>query len=89
MRITLPLSLPGVLAGATLTFAIAIGAYATVRVLGEGRIQTLSTLVYDRIVTSFDWGGGAAIAVVLLVLGFVGLGALGGITRLTRDRMHR
>ena len=67
-RVTLPLIRPGLISGFMLTFAISLGAYATAAVLGGGRVQTLATLVRDRMVVSLEWGQAAAIAVVLLVV---------------------
>ncbi|MBB4910513.1 ABC transporter permease [Actinophytocola algeriensis] len=70
-RITLPLILPGLIAGFMLTFAISLGAYAAAAVLGGGRVQTLATLVRDRMVVSLEWGQAAAISVVILAVGTV------------------
>lgn len=70
-RITFPLILPGLIAGFMLTFAISLGAYAAAAVLGGGRVQTLATLVRDRMVVSLEWGQAAAISVVILVVGTV------------------
>ena len=70
-RITFPLILPGLIAGFTLTFAISLGAYAAAAVLGGGRVQTLATLVRDRMVVSLEWGQAAAISVVILAVGTV------------------
>lgn len=67
-QVTLPLIRPGLISGFMLTFAISLGAYATAAVLGGGRVQTLATLVRDRMVVSLEWGQAAAIAAVLLVV---------------------
>jgi putative spermidine/putrescine transport system permease protein len=68
-RVTFPLSLPGVMGGLILVFAICLGAYATPAVLGGGRVQTLATLVQQALVITGDWAQGAAVAVVILGLG--------------------
>lgn len=68
-RVTVPLIAPGLISGFMLTFAISIGAYATVAVLGGGSLQTLATLVQERMVTSLEWGQAAAVAVVILFIG--------------------
>ncbi|MFI6285070.1 ABC transporter permease [Streptomyces sp. NPDC051018] len=75
-RITLPLIRPGLVAGFMLTFAISLGAYAAAAVLGGGRVQTLATLVRDRMVVSLEWGQAAAVSVVILVVGAVTVSAL-------------
>jgi putative spermidine/putrescine transport system permease protein len=67
-RITLPLIRPGLISGFILTFAISLGAYATAAVLGGGRVQTLATLVRQRMMVSLEWGQAAAVAVVILVI---------------------
>jgi putative spermidine/putrescine transport system permease protein len=70
-RVTLPLIRPGLIAGFILTFAISLGAYAAAAVLGGGRVQTLATLVRERMVVSLEWGQAAAISVVILAIGAV------------------
>ncbi len=71
LRITLPLIRPGLIAGFMLTFAISLGAYAAASVLGGGRVQTLATLVRERMVVSLEWGQASAISVVILAIGAV------------------
>ncbi|NHU44313.1 ABC transporter permease [Rhodococcus sp. A14] len=75
-RITLPLIRPGLIAGFMLTFAISLGAYATAAILGGGRVQTLATLIRERMVISLEWGQAAAIAVVLFAVGVTTVSAL-------------
>jgi putative spermidine/putrescine transport system permease protein len=81
MKVTLPLSRSGVIAGVVLVFAICLGAFATPHILGGGRVQTLATLVRDRMVTTLDWGQAAAIAIVILVLGLAVISSLMWIAR--------
>ncbi|MEV5776817.1 ABC transporter permease [Streptomyces antimycoticus] len=75
-RITLPLIRPGLISGFMLTFAISLGAYASAAVLGGGRVQTLATLVRDRMVISLEWGQAAAVAVVILTVSAATVSAL-------------
>lgn len=75
-RITLPLIRPGLISGFMLTFAISLGAYATPAVLGGGRVETLATLVRNRMVVSLEWGQAAAVAVVILVVSTATVAAL-------------
>jgi putative spermidine/putrescine transport system permease protein len=65
--ITLPLSMPGVRAGALLVFALSMSAYAIPGVLGGQRNKFLSTLVYQQSVSLYNWPAGAALAVLLLL----------------------
>lgn len=86
MKVTLPLSKSGVLAGVILVFAICLGAFATPHILGGGRVQTLSTLVRDRMVTTLDWGQASAVAIVILVLGLAVVSSLMWIARSRASR---
>lgn len=66
--ITLPLSLPGIFAGSLLVFSLSIAAYVTPELLGGPSLLVLSTMVYQQIMVVLDWGFGAAIAAILLLV---------------------
>jgi putative spermidine/putrescine transport system permease protein len=65
-RIFLPLSLPGVLAGATLVFVLSLGFYITPELLGGGRTIMVSMLVSRNVELYNQWGAASAVAVLLL-----------------------
>ena len=66
-RVFLPLSLPGVLAGATLVFVLSLGFYITPELLGGGRAIMVSMLVSRNVELYDQWGAASAVGVVLLV----------------------
>ena len=66
-RIFLPLSLPGVLAGSTLVFVLALGFYITPELLGGGRTIMISMLVSRNVELYDQWGAASAVGMVLLV----------------------
>ncbi len=68
LTVTLPLSLPGLAAGSLIVFSLAMSAYVTPAVLSGGRLKVVPMLIYEQYVSVFDWGFGAAMAVVLLAL---------------------
>jgi len=69
LEVTLPLSLPGIVAGCLLVFALAISAYVTPILMGGFEIITLPILIYQQISgTSFNLGFAGALAMVLLVV---------------------
>lgn len=74
-RIIIPVSVPGLLTGTLLVFALALTAFATPLLLGGGRTPLLTTLIYSYAFTTFDWAAAAAVGLVLMVLalGFVAL----------------
>jgi putative spermidine/putrescine transport system permease protein len=75
LQVTLPLSLPGILAGSLLVFALAISAYVTPIIIGNYTVQTLPMLVYQQISSSFNLSFAAALGLVLLVVALVLVGA--------------
>ena len=69
LEVTLPLSLPGIVAGSLLVFALSISAYVTPILMGGFEIITLPILIYQQIGgTSFNLGFAGALAVVLLAV---------------------
>lgn len=67
-RITLPLSLPGVLTGFLLTFSSTLSAYAAPRVLGGRTSQTTATMIYEYMFYLLDWPFAATIALIVIVI---------------------
>lgn len=67
-RVTLPLTLPGVAAGAVFVFVLSIGNFVTPALLGGGRFQMIGNVVYDQFLTANDWPFGAALGLVLIVV---------------------
>jgi putative spermidine/putrescine transport system permease protein len=68
VRITLPLSLPGLLAGVTLVFSLAAGSYVIPALIGGPGSQMLGNLVEQQIIAVYDWPFGATIATILVVI---------------------
>ncbi|MBU2935218.1 MULTISPECIES: ABC transporter permease [Pacificibacter] len=67
-RIVLPLSAPGLLAGAVLVFVPVVGSFMEPRILG-GRMGTYyGTLIEDQFVAVFNWPLGAALSFILLAV---------------------
>jgi putative spermidine/putrescine transport system permease protein len=66
LRIFLPLSLPGVVAGLTLVFVLSLGFYITPELLGGGRVVMISMVVSRNVELYNQWGAASAVGVVLL-----------------------
>ncbi len=66
-KITWPLTLPGLVSGAQITFILASGAYATPTILGGGRVMVLPAQIYESIVV-LNWPIAAVQAMVLLAI---------------------
>jgi putative spermidine/putrescine transport system permease protein len=68
LRVVLPLSMPGVIAGTFLTFGIAVSAFAAPLVLGGARVPMISISITQQMTSLLNWPGGATQAIVLLVI---------------------
>ena len=79
LRVTLPLTMSGIAAGAVFVFVLSIGNFITPALLGGGKFQMIGNLVYDQFLTANDWPFGAALSTVLIVImiGLLTLQALG------------
>jgi len=71
-RVVLPMSLPGVVAGAQITFTLAISAFVTPELLGGGTVQVLSRAIWFNVV-DVNWPLAAVEAIVLLALALITL----------------
>ncbi|MFW6197358.1 MAG: ABC transporter permease, partial [Myxococcota bacterium] len=80
LHVTLPLSIPGVIAGSQLCFALTISAFATPSLLGGGRVHVLATNIYGDVGT-LNWPRAAVAAYVLLALALVALAVFASIQR--------
>ncbi len=67
-EVTLPLSLPGILAGSLLVFALAVSAYVTPTLIGGFQVTTLPMLIYQQINGSLNLGFAGALGVLLLAV---------------------
>jgi len=68
LRITLPLSLPGIIAGAMLVFIPAVGEFVIPSLLGRPDQLMIGRLLYDKFFATLDWSLASAVAIALLLL---------------------
>jgi spermidine/putrescine transport system permease protein len=68
LRVTLPLSLPGVAVGAFLTFVIAIGDYITPQILGGGKELLLPQAIMLQVTRAGDFPMASAMSMTLMVV---------------------
>lgn len=67
-RVTLPLSVPGIVAGATIVFLLSTGAIITPLLLGGPRNGMLSTQIYQDVFQLFDFPKAGAMAFLLMAI---------------------
>ena len=68
MRITLPLSMPGVIAGSLLVFIPAVGEYVIPSLLGRSDQLMIARLLSDEFFLNRDWPKASAVAIAMLLL---------------------
>jgi len=83
-RVIIPLAAPGILVGFNLVFVLSISAFITPRLIGGNRVAMLGSLIYERIMSEFNWPSGAAMAFVLFV---AGLGFIAALNALAASRL--
>lgn len=84
VRLILPLSLPGLAAGAVLIFVPVAGSFMEPRILGGKHGTFYGTLIEDQFVATFNWPLGAALSFILLAVVLVILAAASPILRKAR-----
>ena len=82
-RVLLPLSLPGVVSGSLLVFAMAISAYTTPAILGGNRVLVMATYIAQQFRTVLNYAAGGTAAALLLL--FAALLTLLALQVRTRD----
>ena len=85
-RVTLPLAMPGVIAGCTLTYAACVTAFVTQSLIGGARLIYMPLHIYQQAVGANNWPFAAAISVIFMV---AVMGVVVGLDRLgARSRIH-
>ena len=68
LDVTLPLSMPGIIAGCLLVFIPAIGEYVIPALLGGADTLMIGRVLFDEFLLNRDWPVASAVAIVLLLL---------------------
>jgi ABC-type spermidine/putrescine transport system permease subunit I len=70
-RVTLPLSMPGILSGSLIAFSLAISAYVTPQYIGGSALLVVTTLISQFMMATFNFQMAATSAVILLAFSLV------------------
>jgi putative spermidine/putrescine transport system permease protein len=82
--VTFPLSLPGVIAGCTLTYAAAITAFITQSLIGGGQMLFMPMYLYQQASTLQNWPFAAAISIIFLLAVLAVVTAFTALGRMSR-----
>ena len=72
LNVTLPLSIPGVVAGSVLVFIPTVGAFITPDLLGGGKVNYIGNAIARQFKTARDWPFGSALSFLLMGVVLVG-----------------
>lgn len=67
-RVTLPLSLPGVINGITLVFLPAVSSFFIPKLLGGGKYFLIGNVIENQFITVGEWNFGSAISMIIAVI---------------------
>ena len=65
VRVTLPMSLPGVINGITLVFLPAVSSFFIPKLLGGGQYFLIGNLIENQFITVGEWNFGSAISMIM------------------------
>jgi len=68
MRVTLPLSLPGVINGITLVFLPAVSSFFIPKLLGGGQYFLIGNMIENQFITVGEWNFGSAISMIMAAI---------------------
>ena len=75
-RVTLPLSIPGMISGWTMVFLPSITTFAITTMLGSGKVYLVGDMIEDFFINMNNKNVGSAISLILMVLILVSIGML-------------
>ncbi|MDI2099315.1 ABC transporter permease [Ruicaihuangia caeni] len=67
-NVILPLSVPGLIAGGTLVFAMSISSFITPNLIGGAQIPVVASIIYTDATTNLNWPFAAAQSVLMLIV---------------------
>ena len=68
LKVTLPLSTPGVISGITLVFLPAVSSFFIPKLLGGGSYVLVGNLIENYFISTGDWSFGSAISLVMVII---------------------
>lgn len=76
LKVTIPLSMPGVMSGITMVFMPAMTSFVIPNLLGSGKVNLVGNMIEQQFLMTYDWGFGAALSLVLMIIILISMGIL-------------
>lgn len=67
-KVTLPLSVPGIISGITLVFLPAVSSFFIPKLLGGGQYVLIGNVIETQFLTTGNWGFGSAISLIMAII---------------------
>lgn len=68
LKVTLPLTMPGIFAGTIMTFIPALGLFFVIDLMGGSKVLVMGSLIRNEFITAKDWPLGAALSLFLIIV---------------------
>ena len=68
LRVTLPLSLPGVVSGISLVFLPAVSSFSIPKLLGGGQFFLIGNVIENQFITVGEWNFGSSISLIMALI---------------------
>lgn len=75
-RITLPLSIPGVMSGITMVFMPAVTTFVISKLLGGGQYTLIGNFIERQFIQLSDWNFGSAISMIMMIFILISIGIM-------------
>jgi putative spermidine/putrescine transport system permease protein len=87
-KVTIPLSLPGVIAGCILTYSASVTAFVTQTLIGGARLVYMPLHIYQQAIGANNWPFAAAISVIFMLAVLIIVYLLNLLTRITSSHAN-
>ena len=68
LRVTLPMSVPGIISGITLVFLPAVSSFFIPKLLGGGQYVLIGNVIESQFLTSGNWSFGSALSLIMAII---------------------
>lgn len=73
-RITVPLTMPGIVAGCILVYIPTLGLFFIPDLMGGSKVMLISNLIKNEFLTARDWPFGSAVSIFIIIITFIFIG---------------